>query len=95
MEIQNTTLNIVKILFGIDLVDDLLVLTDKYDFAILREKCVEFVSDYNDDLCFRLRTANKYVVVRQTKLEKIYEKEKQALRQRDALLKGMSEHINK
>ena len=43
-----------------DSVDDLLMLSDKYDFAIVHEKCVEFVSDLKDDPFFQLRLADKY-----------------------------------
>ena len=42
------------------LVDDLLLLTDKYDFAIAREKCVEFVTDCKDDPFFQLLIADKH-----------------------------------
>ena len=43
----------------LDSVDDLLMLADKYDFAIVREKCVEFLIDSKDPL-FKLRIADKY-----------------------------------
>ena len=44
-------------------VNDLLELTDKYDFSILREKCVEFVCDLNDDPFFQLRIADKHELI--------------------------------
>ena len=44
----------------LDSVDDLLMLADKYDFAILREKCLEFVIDCTDDPFLKLRIADKY-----------------------------------
>jgi len=36
------------------------MLSDKYDFDILREKCVEFVIDCTDDMFFQLLIADKY-----------------------------------
>ena len=43
-----------------DSVDDLLMLTDKYDFAILRKKCVKFLINLKDDPFLQLRIADKH-----------------------------------
>ena len=63
--IPHSKLNFISFLFWtlilrLDLVDDLLMLTDKYDFAIVRQKCVEFLINLKNDPFFQLRIADKY-----------------------------------
>ena len=41
-------------------VDDLLDLADKYDFAVVHQKCAEFLIDRKDDPLFALLIADKY-----------------------------------
>ena len=36
------------------------MLSDKYDFAVVRQKCVEFLTGFTDDPFFQLRIADKY-----------------------------------
>ena len=53
-------------------VDDLLILSDKYDFAIVRQKCVEFLSDLKDDMFFQLRMADKHELAKVEVIIPIY-----------------------
>ena len=46
-----------------DSVDALLSLSDQYDFAIIRQKCVEFLIGCTDDPFFQLRISDKHELV--------------------------------
>ena len=41
-------------------VDELLELSDKYDLAIVKGKCVKFLTASTDNPLFKLRIADKY-----------------------------------
>ena len=48
------------ILLSLISVEDLLLLIDKYDVAVLREKCAQYLINSSANSLFKLRIADKY-----------------------------------